>query len=78
MLQDTWLFEGTVAENIAYGRPGATREEILAAARAMRVDHLSRTLPKGYDTVLDEAAGISAGERQLITVRGRSSPRRPC
>ncbi|MEU4090302.1 ABC transporter ATP-binding protein [Streptomyces aureus] len=68
VLQDTWLFEGTVAENIAYGRPEATREEIVAAARAMRVDHFLRTLPQGYDTVLDEAAGISAGERQLITV----------
>jgi ATP-binding cassette subfamily B protein len=68
VLQDTWLFEGTVAENIAYGRPGATREEIVAAARAMRVDHFVKTLPNGYDTVLDEAAGISAGERQLITV----------
>ncbi|MFK4548170.1 ABC-type multidrug transport system fused ATPase/permease subunit [Streptomyces tendae] len=68
VLQDTWLFGGTVAENIAYGRPGATREEIVAAARAMRVDHFVRTLPHGYDTVLDEAAGISVGEKQLITV----------
>jgi ATP-binding cassette subfamily B protein len=68
VLQDTWLFEGTVADNIAYGRPGATREEIVAAARLMRVDHFVRTLPQGYDTVLDEAAGISAGEKQLITV----------
>ncbi|AXG81912.1 ABC transporter ATP-binding protein [Streptomyces paludis] len=68
VLQDTWLFEGTVAENIAYGRPGVTREKIVAAAKAMRVDHFVRTLPHGYDTVLDEAAGISAGEKQLITV----------
>ena len=68
VLQDTWLFEGTVAENIAYGRPGAGREEIEAAARAMRVDHFVRTLPQGYDTVLNEAAGVSAGEKQLITV----------
>ena len=66
--QDTWLFEGTVAENIAYGRPGASREEVVAAAKAMRVDHFVRTLPSGYDTVLDETTGISAGEKQLITV----------
>ncbi|WP_216216684.1 ABC transporter ATP-binding protein [Amycolatopsis aidingensis] len=66
VLQDSWLFEGTVAENIAYGRPLASREQVVAAARATRVDHLIRTLPDGYDTVLDESTGISAGERQLI------------
>jgi ATP-binding cassette subfamily B protein len=68
VLQDTWLFEGTVADNIAYGHPRATRSEIITAAKAMRVDHFVRTLPQGYDTVLDESAGISAGEKQLITV----------
>ncbi|GGU31761.1 ABC transporter ATP-binding protein [Lentzea flava] len=67
--QDTWLFEGTIAENIAYGKPGATREEIIAAAQAMCVDRFVRALPHGYDTVLDEEhGGLSAGERQLITL----------
>jgi ATP-binding cassette subfamily B protein len=68
VLQDTWLFDGTIAENIAYGRAGATRADVIAAARATRVDPLIRTLPRGYDTVLGEAAAISEGERQLITV----------
>ncbi|MDA2809493.1 ABC transporter ATP-binding protein [Nocardiopsis sp. RSe5-2] len=69
VLQDTWLFGGTIAENIAYGRPEATREEVVAAARAVQADHLIRTLPEGYDTVLDdEGDGLSAGERQLITI----------
>ncbi|MFS8097745.1 ABC transporter ATP-binding protein/permease [Lentzea alba] len=67
--QDTWLFEGTIAENIAYGRPGATRDEVVAAAKAMCVDRFVRSLPDGYDTVLDEEhGGLSAGERQLITL----------
>ncbi|WP_242911388.1 ABC transporter ATP-binding protein [Actinomadura terrae] len=69
VLQDSWLFGGTIAENIAYGRAGATREQIVAAARATHVDHFVRTLPDGYDTVLDEeGAGLSSGERQLITI----------
>ena len=69
VLQDTWLFGGTVAENIAYGRPGASREEIVAAARAARVDYFIRTMPQGYDTVLDnEASALSAGQRQLLTI----------
>ncbi|WP_078863841.1 ABC transporter ATP-binding protein [Streptomyces sp. AcH 505] len=69
VLQDTWLFRGTIAENIAYGRAGATRDEIVAAARATCADRFIRTLPDGYDTVLDdESAGVSAGEKQLITV----------
>ncbi|MFC9653513.1 ABC transporter ATP-binding protein [Streptomyces sp. NPDC056937] len=69
VLQDTWLFGGTIAENIAYGHAGATREEIVAAARATCADRFIRTLPDGYDTVLDdESAGVSAGEKQLITV----------
>ena len=66
VLQDTWLFGGTVAENIAYGRPEATRDEIVEAAK---VDYFIRTMPKGYDTVLDnEAANLSAGQRQLLTI----------
>lgn len=69
VLQDTWLFNGTVAENIAYGRPNATMEEIKKAAKAARIDHFIRTLPKGYDTVLDdELSGISAGQKQLLTI----------
>jgi len=69
VLQDTWLFEGTIRDNIAYGREGATEEEIVSAARAARVDHFVRTLPDGYDTVLsDEALNVSQGERQLLTI----------
>lgn len=69
VLQDTWLFGGTVAENIAYSKPDATREEIIAAAKAAKVDYFIRTMPQGYDTVLDnEAANLSAGQRQLITI----------
>ena len=69
VLQDTWLFSGTVAENIAYSKPDATREEIVAAARAAKVDYFIRTMPQGYDTMLDnEAANLSAGQRQLITI----------
>ena len=69
VLQDTWLFGGTVAENIAYGRPDATREEIVAAAKAAKADYFIRTMPQGYDTVLDnEAANLSAGQRQLLTI----------
>lgn len=69
VLQDTWLFEGTVAENIAYGKPNATREEIIEAAKMARVDFFIRTMPKGYDTVLsDETEGISIGQRQLLTI----------
>ena len=69
VLQDTRLFQGTIAENIAYGKPDATREEIVAAAKAARVDFFVRTLPKGYDTVLqNEAENISVGQRQLLTI----------
>ncbi len=69
VLQDTWLFRGTIADNIGYGRAGATRAEIVEAARATHVDHFVRTLPEGYDTVLDDEGGsLSAGERQLITL----------
>ncbi|MGL5929715.1 MAG: ABC transporter ATP-binding protein [Dermatophilaceae bacterium] len=69
VLQDTWLFGGTIRDNIAYGRPGATDDEVLAAARATYVDRFVQSLPDGYDTVLDSEAGnISAGERQLVTI----------
>jgi ATP-binding cassette subfamily B protein len=69
VLQDAWLFEGTIAENIAYGRPGATREEVEAAARAAHVDFFVRTLPHGYDTMLtDGGENVSQGQRQLLTI----------
>ncbi|WP_134767023.1 ABC transporter ATP-binding protein [Nocardioides sp. 1609] len=69
VLQDTWLFEGTIRDNIAYGRPGATEEEVLAAARATFVDRFVHSLPEGYDTVVDEeGSNLSAGERQLVTI----------
>ncbi len=69
VLQDTWLFGGTIAENIAYGAPGATRAQVIDAAKATYVDHFVRTLPDGYDTVVDEkGSSVSAGQRQLITI----------
>jgi ATP-binding cassette subfamily B protein len=69
VLQDTWLFTGTIRDNIAYGRDGAGEEDIVRAATAAHADHFIRALPAGYDTVLDEEAGnISQGERQLITI----------
>ncbi|MEU7673249.1 ABC transporter ATP-binding protein [Micromonospora taraxaci] len=69
VLQDTWLFGGTIRDNIAYGRPDATEEEIVAAARATFVDRFVRSLPDGYDTVIDEeGSNVSAGEKQLITI----------
>ena len=69
VLQDTWLFEGTIAENIAYGKPEATREEIVAAANAARVDFFVHTMPLGYDTILsNDAENISVGQRQLLTI----------
>ncbi|MEU1985170.1 ABC transporter ATP-binding protein [Nocardia sp. NPDC019395] len=69
VLQDTWLFKGTIRENIAYGDPEASEDEILAAARAAYVDRFVHSLPAGYDTVIDEeGTGVSAGEKQLITI----------
>ena len=69
VLQDTWLFGGTIAENIAYGKPDATREEIVAAAKAAKVDYFIRTMPQGYDTMLDNEGGnLSVGQRQLLTI----------
>ena len=69
VLQDTWLFGGTIRDNIAYGDPDATEEQIRAAAEATYVDRFVRSLPDGYDTVIDEeASNVSAGEKQLITI----------
>jgi len=69
VLQDAWLFGGTIRDNIAYGRPSATEDEILDAAKAAFVDRFVHSLPDGYDTVIDdEASNVSAGERQLITI----------
>jgi ATP-binding cassette subfamily B protein len=69
VLQDAWLFTGTIKDNIAYGREGASDEEILSAAKAARVDHFVRTLPDGYETVLDDdATAVSQGEKQLLTI----------
>ena len=69
VLQDTWLFNGTIRENIAYGREGATEADVVAAAKEAHADHFIRTLPQGYDTVLDDdATNISVGERQLLTI----------
>lgn len=69
VLQDTWLFGGTIAENIAYGKPDAKMEEIVAAAKAARVDFFVRTMPKGYQTILgNDSENISVGQRQLLTI----------
>jgi ATP-binding cassette subfamily B protein len=69
VLQDTWLFTGSIRDNIAYGLDGASEEKIQAAAKAAYADHFVRTLPEGYDTVLDDdASNVSAGERQLLTI----------
>lgn len=69
VLQDTWLFGGTVAENVAYGKPDATREEIIKACDEAYCDHFIRTLPKGYDTIIgDDTTNISGGQKQLLTI----------
>ncbi|GAA0136445.1 ABC transporter ATP-binding protein [Paenibacillus sp. YSY-4.3] len=69
VLQDTWLFNGTIRDNIAYGREGATEEEIIQAAKTAHADHFIRTLPDGYDTILnEEASNISQGQKQLLTI----------
>lgn len=69
VLQDTWLFGGTIAENIAYGKPDATREEIINAAKMAKVDYFIRTMPQGYDTVIEnDANNLSVGQRQLLTI----------
>ncbi|RCX16657.1 ATP-binding cassette subfamily B protein [Fontibacillus phaseoli] len=69
VLQDTWQFNGTIRDNIAYGREGATEEEIITAAKTAHADHFIRTLPGGYDTILnEEASNISQGQKQLLTI----------
>lgn len=69
VLQDTWLFNGTIKQNIAYGKSGATDEEIYAASKMARADHFIRTLPDGYETILnEEASNISQGQKQLLTI----------
>ncbi len=68
VLQDTWLFDGTYRENIAYGKEGVSDEQIEAACRLVGMDHYIRTLPKGYDTELNDRSSLSAGQRQLLTI----------
>lgn len=69
VLQDTWLFKGSIKDNIAYGKENATFEEVVSAAKAAHADHFIRTLPEGYDTILDEeASNISQGQKQLLTI----------
>ena len=68
VLQDTWLFEGTIRENIIYSKQGVTDEDVVAACKAVGLHHFIRTLPHGYDTVLNDKASISAGQKQLITI----------
>ena len=68
VLQDTWLFEGTVRENVAYSKPGVTDEQVRQACQAVGIDHFIQTLPDGYDTVLSDKASLSAGQKQLLTI----------
>lgn len=68
VLQDTWLFEGTIKENIIYSKENVSDEDIVKACKAVGIDHFIRTLPKGYDTVMNDKANLSAGQKQLITI----------
>lgn len=68
VLQDTWLFEGTIKENIIYSKPGVADEEVVAACKAVGLHHFIRTLSQGYNTVLDDKASLSAGQKQLVTI----------
>jgi ATP-binding cassette subfamily B protein len=68
VLQDTWLFEGTIKENIIYSKPGVTDEQVVAACKAVGLHHFIRTLPHGYDTVLNDKASLSLGQKQLVTI----------
>ena len=68
VLQDTWLFEGTVRENLAYAKENVSDEELRRACKAVGIDHFIRTLPNGYDTVLDDKASLSAGQKQQLTI----------
>ena len=67
-MQETWVFTGTVAENISYGKPEATRDEIIAAAKAVHAHGFIKRLPDGYDTVISESSGLSQGQKQLICI----------
>lgn len=68
VLQDTWLFEGTIRENIVYSKEGVTDEEVTAVCKAVGLHHFIQTLPRGYDTVLNDKANLSAGQKQLVTI----------
>ena len=68
VLQDTWLFEGTVRDNITYNKENVSESVIVAACKAVGIDHFIRTLPNGYDTILDDNTNLSAGQKQLITI----------
>ena len=68
VLQDTWLFEGTIWENIVYAKEGVTDDEVVAACKAVGLHHFIKTLPNGYDTVLNDNANLSAGQHQLVTI----------
>ena len=68
VLQDTWLFEGTVRDNITYNKENVSESVIVAACKAVGIDHFIRTLPHGYDTILDDNTNLSAGQKQLITI----------
>ena len=68
VLQDTWLFEGTIRENVVYSKENVTDEDVVRACKAVGLHHFIRTLPKGYDTVLDDKANLSAGQKQLVTI----------
>ena len=78
VLQDTWLFRGTIAENVAYGKPGATRQEVEDACRRAYCDHFIRTMPEGYDTVIgDDTTNLSGGQKQLLTIARALLANRP-
>jgi ATP-binding cassette, subfamily B, multidrug efflux pump len=77
VLQDTWLFEGTIRENIVYSRQGVSDEEIVEACKAVGLHHFIQTLPKGYDTILDDKANLSSGQKQLITIARAMVERKP-
>jgi ATP-binding cassette subfamily B protein len=68
VLQDTWLFEGTIKQNILYNQAGVSDDEVVAAAKAVGLHHFIRTLPQGYDTVLDDKTSLSTGQKQLLTI----------
>lgn len=77
VLQDTWLFEGTIKENLRYNNPNVTDEEIVKACKQVGVDHFIQTLSKGYDTVIDDAVNLSAGQKQLLTIARTMIANRP-